>query len=189
MIVWWFLFGSPFYSPYSGQLLWSEPYILETLFSTFHGLFFYAPVLLLVIPGLWQLRRVDGWTTLSLSLTWLALTYIVSINVAWWAGSSFGNRYFLTLTPFFMWGLAAFIKNNTKWAVALILPCVLWTVGLVPSISQWGGLDQRLHRLHGDRYCQRPNHRFCQYSEGFCRSCGSICLGYLSQCWFCRSLS
>ena len=71
MIVWGFLFGNPFYSPYSGQLLWSEPYVLETLFSTFHGLFFYAPVLLLVIPGLWQLRQVDGWTALSLGLIWL----------------------------------------------------------------------------------------------------------------------
>ncbi|HXV98885.1 MAG TPA: hypothetical protein VEC93_10725, partial [Anaerolineae bacterium] len=130
MIVWWFLFGSPFYSPYAGQLLWTEPYIGATLFSTFHGLFFFAPVLLLVLPGLWRLRRTDGWAALSLGLVWLALTYIVSINVAWWAGSSFGNRYFLTLSPFFVWGLAAFIRQNTRWSVPLILLCVLWTLGL-----------------------------------------------------------
>jgi hypothetical protein len=130
MIVWWFLFGSPFYSPYTGQLLWTEPYIGATLFSTFHGLFFFAPVLLLMIPGLWRLRRSDGWTALSIGLIWLALTYIVSINVAWWAGSSFGNRYFLTLSPFFVWGLAAFIHQNTKWGIPLALLCVLWTAGL-----------------------------------------------------------
>jgi hypothetical protein len=130
MIGWWFLFGSPFYSPYSGQLLWSEPYMLETLFSTFHGLFFYAPVLLLVIPGLWWLGRRSGWAALSLGSTWLALAYIVSINVAWWAGSSFGNRYFLTLAPFFVLGLAAFLQASKRWGLVLTILAVLWTVGL-----------------------------------------------------------
>ncbi len=130
MIVWWFLFGSPFYSPYSGQLFWSDPYLLETLFSTFHGLFFYAPVLLLVIPGLWQWRRQNGWAALGIASTWLALTYIVSINVAWWAGTSFGNRYFLTLSPFFVVGLASFLQRGQKWAAILVGAGTLWTVGL-----------------------------------------------------------
>ncbi|RME70274.1 MAG: hypothetical protein D6784_16970 [Chloroflexi bacterium] len=130
MIVWWYLFGSPLYSPYSGQLFWAEPYLLETLFSTFHGLFFYAPVLLLVIPGLWKLRKQNSWRALSVGLSWLALTYIVSINVAWWAGASFGNRYFLTLTPFFVLGLATFIQHTPRWTLALLTVTVLWTAGL-----------------------------------------------------------
>lgn len=140
MIVFWFLFGSPFYSPYSSQLLWQEPYLGATLFSTFHGLFFFAPVLLLVIPGLWQLRRTDAWLALSLGLVWLCLSYIVSINVAWWAGSSFGNRYFLTLTPFFALGLAAFIQINPRWTLAFVGPCVLWTVGLYLQFLNGVGL-------------------------------------------------
>lgn len=130
MIVWGFLFGSPFYSPYSGQLLWSEPYLLETLFSSFHGLFFYAPVLLLAAAGLWLWRSRSGWLALSVGLAWLALAYIVSINVAWWAGASFGNRYFLSLTPFYVFGLAAFMDRAGKWAVVPAALCVLWTVGL-----------------------------------------------------------
>jgi len=130
LIVWWALFGNPFYSPYAGQLFWSEPYLLETLFSTFHGLFFYAPVLLLVIPGLWWWRRQDGWAALSLALAWLTLIYVVSINVAWWAGASFGNRYFLSLTPFFTLGLAAFLQQGRRWAALLVGVCVLWAVGL-----------------------------------------------------------
>lgn len=130
MIVWWLVFGSPLYSPYAGQLLWTEPYLLETWFSTFHGLFFYAPVLLLVIPGLWGWRRQAGWRALSLGLAWLLLSYIVSINVAWWAGASFGNRYFLTLSPFFALGLAAFLQQGGRWAAVLATVAVLWTVGL-----------------------------------------------------------
>ncbi len=140
MLVFWFLFGSPFYSPYAGQLLWAEPYLLETLFSTFHGLFFFAPVLLLVMPGLWQLRRRDGWAALSLGLVWLGLSYLVSINVAWWAGASFGNRYFLSLTPFFVLGLSAFIQAYGRWTLALILPCVLWTLGLYLQVLNGVGL-------------------------------------------------
>ena len=142
MMVWWFLFGSPFYSPYSAQLLWSEPYLMETLFSTFHGLFFYAPVLLLAIPGLWRWRQHDGWQALSIGLVWLTLAYLASTNVAWWAGASFGNRYFLSLSPFFVFSLAAFIDKNDRWANLLVLACVVWAVGFylqflsgVPFIS------------------------------------------------------
>lgn len=130
MIVWWLMFGRPFSSPYSGQLFWSEPYLFGTLFSTFHGLFFFAPVLLFVIPGLWWWRKSSWWTALSLGLSWLALTYIVSVNVAWWAGASFGNRYFLVLSPFFVLGLAVFLQNGKRWAFILAGACVLWTVGL-----------------------------------------------------------
>ncbi len=131
MIVFWLLFGNPLYSPYSGQLFWTEPYLLETLFSTFHGLFFYAPLLLLVFPGLWWWwRRQNSWIAASIALVWLLLAYIVSINVAWWAGASFGNRYFLTLTPFFLFGLAAFIQSGKKWGLILMTICVLWTIGL-----------------------------------------------------------
>lgn len=130
MITWWFLFGSPFSSPYAGQLFWTQPYLLEVLFSTFHGLFFYAPVLVLVIPGLWWWGRQSSWAAAGLGLTWLALAYIVSINAAWWAGTSFGNRYFLTLTPFFAVGLAFFIQRLKKWALLPVSLTVLWTVGL-----------------------------------------------------------
>ncbi len=140
MIVYGFLFGSPFYSPYAGNLLWSEPYLLETLFSTFHGLFFYAPVLLLVIPGLWWLRRHHAWTVLGLSLTWLALTYIVSTYVAWWAGSSFGNRYFLTLSPFLVLGLASFLQESKKWGLVLTILAMLWTIGLYLQFLSGVGL-------------------------------------------------
>ncbi len=130
MIVWWFLFGGPLRTPYAGQIVWSEPYFLQTLFSNFHGVFFYAPVLLLVIPGLWWWRRKNPWAALSVGLSWLLFTYIISVSVGWWGGSSFGNRYFLTLTPFFVLGVSAFIQRGKKWAVALVLLCVLWTAGL-----------------------------------------------------------
>ncbi|MEW5959034.1 MAG: hypothetical protein AB1801_14980, partial [Chloroflexota bacterium] len=131
MIVWWFLFGGPLNSPYSGQMVWSESYYLETLFSNFHGLFFYAPVLLLVAPGLWWWAHKNLWRALSIGLCWIVFTYIISISTGWWGGSSFGNRYFLTLTPFFTLGLAAFLqKADKKWKFAFIIPAVLWTVGL-----------------------------------------------------------
>ena len=140
MLVWWFVFGHPLYSPYSGQLLWSQPYLLETWFSTFHGLFVYAPVLLLVIPGLWWWGMKDKWAALSMGLVWLTLSYIASINVAWWAGASFGNRYFLSLTPFFVFGLAAFLARYKKWGAVLGSLCVLWTVGLYLQFLNGVGL-------------------------------------------------
>jgi hypothetical protein len=126
----WFLFTNPLYSPYSGQLFWAEPYLLETWFSPFHGLFIYSPVLLLAIPGIfiWAYRFRAG--AIALGLAWLALSYLVSINIAWWAGTSFGNRYFLTLSPFFVLMLAALVQKGQQWVLAPILIATLWTMGL-----------------------------------------------------------
>ena len=130
MIAWWFLFGGPFSTPYLGQLNWTDPFFIEVLFSSFHGLFLYAPVLLLVIPGLWWWARRNSWQALGIGLSWLFFSYIISASVAWWAGSSLGNRYFLSLTPFFIFGLAAFLHRGGRWAGVLVGLAVLWTIGL-----------------------------------------------------------
>ncbi len=130
MLVWWFLFGGPFSSPYAGQMFWSDPYFLEVLFSTYHGLFFYAPILLLVLPGLWWWSQINRWAAAGLALTGLALAYIISAHSGWWSGTSFGNRYFMVIYPFFVLGLTAFIQKLKKWALLPVGLGGLWTVGL-----------------------------------------------------------
>lgn len=130
MLVWWLLFGSPFATPYGNQLNWTEPYLWETLISSFHGLLFYAPVIVLAVIGWLTELRTQPRRPISLLLCGIALTYIVSVNVAWWAGSSFGNRYFLTLTPFFVSGLAQFLQVYKRYGKVLFLITVIWSIGL-----------------------------------------------------------
>ncbi len=130
MITWTVVFGSPTSSPYLGQLFWTQPYFFETLFSNFHGLFFYAPILLLVIPGLWWFGQTQPWRAVAIGLTWLVFTYIISTNTAWWGGSSLGNRYFLSLSPFFVLGITIFLQRSGRVGAILVGLGVLWMVGI-----------------------------------------------------------
>lgn len=129
MIVWQLLYGNLFATPYARQMQWAQPYLGEVLFSSFHGLFLYAPLLFFVPFGLFLLARQNKPLALGIALSWFALTYLVSVNLAWWAGTSFGNRYFLVLSPFFALALGALLQQSYRW-LWLLIPACLWTLGL-----------------------------------------------------------
>ena len=68
---------------------WLHPALFSTLFSDFHGLFFWSPVLLLSVIGfIWYFtrrgQRFDG-LLVSLLISLAALWYL---NSAWYAWSS-----------------------------------------------------------------------------------------------------
>lgn len=130
LLVAWLFLGSPLRSPYRVYLNWGEPRLAETLFSSYHGLYFYAPLLLLATLGLVLLVRREPRLALG-SLLFVALVaYLNSVNVAWWSGGSFGARHFLTATPLFALGLAALLEALPRYRRALVagsLLCALWT--------------------------------------------------------------
>jgi hypothetical protein len=101
--------GKALVDPYQTETFkyWLEPRLLRTLFSTHHGLFAWAPVLLLVPIGLaLQWRRVPGGDPLRRGLVFcfVVVWYLNSSWYAWWFGEAFGARAFLELTPLFVLG-------------------------------------------------------------------------------------
>jgi hypothetical protein len=88
---------------------WLHPAMVQTLFSSNHGLFFWSPVLLLAVWGYArQLRSKsqprDG-LVISLVLTFALLWYVNSSWFAWFFGKSFGARSFVDLSGVFIIGL------------------------------------------------------------------------------------
>ena len=84
---------------------WAHPALLETLFSSRHGLFFWSPILLVAIAGTMTVARdplVRCWL-IGAALLW----YADSAWWCWWFGDAFGGRAFLELTGLFGTGLAA----------------------------------------------------------------------------------
>jgi hypothetical protein len=107
------VYGSPFESGYGPVKTWAwrSPYFLAVLFSSEHGLFSWTPLLLLATAGLvlfkWREPRV-GTPLLSAALAF----YIFIACYPDWAGiSSFGNRFFVSLTPLFILGLGVLLKQ------------------------------------------------------------------------------
>jgi hypothetical protein len=141
------VYGGPFESGYVSlrNYLWGSPVFFRLLFSSNHGLFSWTPLLALAILGLvlfaFRLPKIGVPFLVALGAFYLFISFYPD-----WAGiSSFGNRFFVSLTALFILGLGYLLEvvadrlARPRAALALssaMLACfVLWNVGL---IYQWG---------------------------------------------------
>lgn len=107
----------------------SHPDIGATLFGSSYGIFTWTPILLLAVIGFYFLYRrspkLAGYSFLALVL----LVYITSCSKK--AGMSFGDRYLIKASPFFIIGLAALFEKlkpylKFKGLVAIVLIFIAW---------------------------------------------------------------
>lgn len=77
---WWYLqSGHAWVQAYGSEgFIWNRPRLWSTLFGARRGLFFYWPLLLLVIPGLIRMGR-HAWAG------WIHLAALAYFTSAWWA--------------------------------------------------------------------------------------------------------
>jgi hypothetical protein len=141
------VYGGPLSSGYVSirDYLWRDPVFWNVLFSSNHGLLAWTPVLALAIIGI-ILFAIRAPRTGTPFLVALVVFYLFLSFYPDWAGiASFGNRFFVSLTPIFVLGLAylleqlamRFRKQRTAVIVSSgILTCfIVWNLGLV---YQWG---------------------------------------------------
>jgi hypothetical protein len=124
---------------------WSSPYLLSVLFSANHGLISWTPILLFAFIGLFAFWRSVPRTGLAFLGAALAYYYFIASYPDWAGISSYGNRFFVSLTPLFILGVAVFLDRFTRIfrtrRAALVATCVflscfvLWNAGLM---FQWG---------------------------------------------------
>jgi 4-amino-4-deoxy-L-arabinose transferase-like glycosyltransferase len=84
-----------------------HPYLLETFFSSRHGLLYWTPLLWAGYLGFAGVWRRDRWTALALLGPLAVMSYVNACSGDWWAGGSFSNRRFDSLLPLLGLGLAA----------------------------------------------------------------------------------
>jgi hypothetical protein len=141
------IYGSPFSTGYEivGVWHWTSPLLGTVLFSSDHGLFSWTPILILAVAGLfvllWRDRELGG---ILLAVT-LAFYFLIASYPEWDGISSFGNRFFISLTPLFVLGLAeTFDAFGKIWkerrgalirAAGVTVLLILWNWGF---IFQWG---------------------------------------------------
>jgi hypothetical protein len=142
-----FLYGSFFETGYTPitQWAWRSPWFLQLLFSSNHGLFSWTPLLLISVFGIFLFwRKVPGIGTSVLCV--LLAFYCFMASYPDWPGiSSYGNRFFVSLTILFVLGLAAVLERiatlfrsraaASAWLAGALGVFMLWNLGL---IFQWG---------------------------------------------------
>ncbi len=141
------IYGQPFDFGYGDVDLsqWASPHLASVLFSSDHGLLVWTPILIPAIAGLFLLYKRDRELAAYSITALLAFYYLIAIDSCWDGISSFGNRFFISLTPLFVLGLATFLSEFAKWvrgggrALAIAGPVsglfILWNLGF---IFQWG---------------------------------------------------
>ena len=83
---------------------------MSVLFSDWHGLFTWTPVVAVAFIGFIPLWKKDRVTTIA-AATFLVLSWYVNAAVAdWWAGEAFGARRFISCFPILALALAALIE-------------------------------------------------------------------------------
>jgi hypothetical protein len=138
------IYGNYLNFGYGESWFWKSPALLKVCFSSDHGLFSWTPILVLSAAGLLFLRRYDRSLSVYLIAVFAALLYVIGCYQDWDGLSSFGNRFFIALTPLFVLGLAGFFDGLTRawrqrraviFATSATAVLVLWNLGL---IYQWG---------------------------------------------------
>jgi hypothetical protein len=141
------IYGNAFESGYIPlrDWLWPSPAFLAVLFSSNHGLLSWTPILLFAIAGLILFRWREPRTGAPFLAAFLAFYLFIACYPDWAGISSYGNRFFVSLTPLFILGLAVFFDRAAQLlrspraalaaAIALLAFATFWNGGL---IFQWG---------------------------------------------------
>ena len=160
MIAWKILYGvfvlpAP---PHGADFLrLDHPWILNTLFSSRHGLLSWTPVLWAGFLGFLPLLKRKPALAVPLLLPLLVMTYVNMCSGDWWAGASFSNRRFDSLLPVLALGMGAaieavrrLVRRKPELALAgLTLPLMVWNGALVEQVHL--GLAPRDDTVDGPR--------------------------------------
>jgi len=124
---------------------WRSPSFLALLFSANHGLFSWTPILVFAAAGIFLFWRKFPAIGLSVVSVLLAFYYFMAAYPDWPGISSYGNRFFVSLTVFFVLGLATVLESVASFfasravasvSLSLVLGLFIgWNLGL---IFQWG---------------------------------------------------
>jgi hypothetical protein len=143
----WIVYGGPFETGYFSirDFLWDSPFFLSVLFSSNHGLLSWTPLVAFAIIGLLLFAIRSPRIGVPFFAALVAFYLFISFYPVWAGISSYGNRFFISLTPLFILGLANLLERfaarweHSRTALAIsssVLACfVLWNLGL---IYQWG---------------------------------------------------
>jgi hypothetical protein len=124
---------------------WRAPYWRLVLFSSDHGMLTWTPLLGFALLGLFLSCPKGIHIKAYLGLATGAFYYVISCYPYWDGISSYGNRFFVSLTPVFVFGLAVLLERVGRLfrSFRLAYATQILTVGLfvlwnLAFIFQWG---------------------------------------------------
>lgn len=129
---------------------WTEPHLLDILWSYKKGLFVYTPLLLLAFAGLpawWGRSRM---APVRWAVFLFVLSYVLSSWWNWWYGGSFGSRVYVEYLGLFAIPFALGLSNarpiqRRAWvatSVVLVVVCLIQTYQARYYQIHWEDMDR-----------------------------------------------
>jgi hypothetical protein len=125
--------------------IWRAPHWWQVLFSSDHGALSWTPILALALVGLFIAPRSARTIAAYLAVGAAAFYYVIACYPYWDGLASFGNRFLISLTAVFVFGLALLFERFGRYfydsarafvaASGLVILLALWNAGF---IFQWG---------------------------------------------------
>jgi hypothetical protein len=144
MVCWNILYGSwfsgptPYLDASHGSFSPGPVHALQVLFSERGGVLAWHPLILFGIIGLvaWRKGLVRNQDPINIFIAGFILQWIlVSCWSIWWAGASFGNRFFISSLPFIALGIVPWFNAENKRlrfiSVTGLFLLVAWNFGLL----------------------------------------------------------
>lgn len=141
------IYGHPFDFGYHEVNGWglNSPHLFSALFSADHGCLVWTPITFLALAGLVLFLRRNRIMASYLLIVFGVFAYLIGGDPNWAGISSFGNRFFVSLTPLFVVGVAVLFSETAKSLqndrAALLLAGSVTTVLIAWNLAfifQWG---------------------------------------------------
>jgi len=138
-LYWYFITGDFIFNSYIGEsFYWTNPHILEGLFSYRKGWLLYSPVMSISIVGFIILFRNKRELFWSIFPFFIINIYVLFCWWSWWYGGGFGMRSLIDCYPLLAIPLAAFVSSviKKKKASLILLFVSFITLTLVLNTTQ-----------------------------------------------------
>ncbi|MCE5231060.1 hypothetical protein LLG95_15895 [bacterium] len=129
----WFSGPLPYLNSAAGGFSPWPRHALDALFSSNHGALAWHPLIAIGLGGLaMSLKkpyRALAWTGL---IGFAVQAWLVGSWSVWWAGASFGNRFFISALPLVAFGVARISnEKNKRFKMILLALLCAWNMGLL----------------------------------------------------------
>jgi hypothetical protein len=175
MLAWKSIYGSLIArSPVGPEIRWTDPHLVDILWSARNGLFTTTPILYLAAIGLAAFALARPAIGLPAIAVTLVMIYFNACIQDWWGSAGFGGRRFDGVIPIFCLGLAAFVDNaamvvrrHATAAITAVLALVaIWNLALMgaaqagavrigetlPFDRAWASQARIVHRWFGNPF-------------------------------------
>src|SRR5262249_249966 len=102
--------------------------LYEILFSSYHGLLFFSPILLFALYGLGKLIKQDRLIGIVSLVILILEISIMSMERWFWEGLSFALRRLVDWLPLYLLGLSVVLKTKSRLVRICAIVSAIWTV-------------------------------------------------------------